>query len=70
MVQYQLLVQITKVAQNNIGMHTKQISQQTFKTLNNNLDGRFERVYRNHNNEILQTRKQEEDVPHFMMVKS
>ena len=49
-------------------MYTKESSQQSFKIPNNNLDVKLERAYQNHNNEILQTRK-EQDKPQFMMVK-
>ena len=36
-------------------MYSKEILEQTFKIPNNkNFDARFEKVYRNHNNEILQ----------------
>ena len=49
---------ITNVTQNNTGIHTKESSQQTFKIPNNNLDVRFEQAYQHHNNETVQTRKQ------------
>ena len=48
---------VITVIQNNTGMHSKESSQQTFKIPNNNLNVRFERAYQHHNNEILQTRK-------------
>ena len=35
---------ITKVTQNNTGIYTKGISQQTFEIPNNNLDVKFERL--------------------------
>ena len=64
--------QITKVIQNNTGIYTKESSQQTFKIpTNSNFDVRFEKAYRNHNNEILNTtdQKGEQDKPQLMMVK-
>ena len=48
---------ITKVTQNNTGIYTKESSQQTFEIPKNNLNVRFEWAYQNHNNEILQIRK-------------
>ena len=39
-----------------------------FKKKNKNLNVRFKRTYQNHNNEILQTRKETKE-PQFMMVK-
>ena len=52
-------------------MYTEESSQQTFKIPNNNFDVRFEKVYQNHNNEILPTtdQKVKQDKPQFMMVK-
>ena len=41
-------------------MYTKENSQQTFKIPNNNLDVRFEWAHKNHNTEIVQTRKNNE----------
>ena len=49
---------ITDVTQNKTGMYTKESSQQTFRIPNMHLDVKFERAYHNHNNEILQTRKE------------
>ena len=46
------IIIITNVTQNNTGMYTKESSRQTFKKTNNNLDGRFEWAYQNHNDEI------------------
>ena len=51
---------ITNVTQNNTGMYAKKSSQETFKIPNNNFDVRFEKSYRNYNNEILWTRKENE----------
>ena len=36
---------ITKVTQNNEGMYTEEISQQTFEIPKNNLDVRFDKAY-------------------------
>ena len=39
-------------------MYTKESSQQTFELLNNNLDVDFKKASQNHNNEIVQIRKE------------
>ena len=39
-------------------MYTQESTQQTVEIPNNNLEVKFEKAYQNHNNEIVQARKE------------